>query len=54
MGEKDGESHMVGATVSPDGTIGTKDFYNKQGKTARPPDIARIISRTAPSWRIIP
>ena len=32
IGEKDGESHMVGATVSPDGTIGTKDFYNKQGE----------------------
>jgi hypothetical protein len=32
MGDKDGESHMVGATVSPDGTIGTKDFYDKQGE----------------------
>ena len=32
IGEKDGENHMVGATVSPDGTIGTKDFYNKQGE----------------------
>jgi hypothetical protein len=32
IGEKDGESHMVGATVSPDGTIGTKDFYNKPGE----------------------
>ena len=31
IGEKDGESHMVGATVSPDGTIGTKDFYDKSG-----------------------
>src|SRR5690348_789542 len=29
IGEKDGESHMVGTTVSPDGTIGTKDFYGK-------------------------
>jgi hypothetical protein len=29
IGEKDGESHMVGASVSPDGTIGTKDFYDK-------------------------
>ena len=32
VGDKDGESHMVGATVSPDGTIGTKDFYDKQGE----------------------
>jgi hypothetical protein len=32
IGEKDGESHMVGATVSPDGTIGTKDFFNKSGE----------------------
>jgi hypothetical protein len=32
VSEKDGESHMVGATVSPDGTIGTKDFYNKSGE----------------------
>ena len=32
IGEKDGESHMVGATVSPDGMIGTKDFYDKQGE----------------------
>ena len=31
VGDKDGESHMVGATISPDGTIGTKDFYDKQG-----------------------
>jgi hypothetical protein len=31
VGDKDGESHLVGATVSPDGTIGTKDFYDKQG-----------------------
>jgi hypothetical protein len=29
IGEKDGENHMVGTTVSPDGTIGTKDFYDK-------------------------
>lgn len=32
IGEKGDESHMVGATVSPDGTIGTKDFYNKSGE----------------------
>ena len=30
VGEKDGEYHMVGATVSPDGTIGTKDFSVKE------------------------
>jgi hypothetical protein len=29
MGDKDGEYHFVGATVSPDGTIGTNDFYHK-------------------------
>jgi hypothetical protein len=29
IGEKDGESHMVGVSVSPDGTMGTKDFYDK-------------------------
>ena len=33
IGEKDGEQHMVGVSVSPDGTIGTKDFYNKPGPT---------------------
>jgi hypothetical protein len=32
MGEKDGESHMVGVSVSPDGEIGTKDFFDKQGE----------------------
>jgi hypothetical protein len=31
IGEKDGESHFVGVTVAPDGTIGTKDFYDKPG-----------------------
>ena len=30
-GEKDGAHHMAGVTVSPDGTIGTKDFLNKDG-----------------------
>ncbi len=28
IGEKDGESHIVGVTIAPDGTIGTKDFYD--------------------------
>ena len=28
--QKDGETHMVGATVSPNGTIGTKDFSVKE------------------------
>ena len=32
VGEKDGESHNVGVTVSPDGTLGTKDFYDKMGE----------------------
>ena len=30
VGEKDGEYHMVGATVAPDGAIGTKDFSVKE------------------------
>jgi hypothetical protein len=29
VGEKDGESHNVGVTIAPDGTLGTKDFYDK-------------------------
>lgn len=33
MGEKGGESHFVGASVSPDGTLGTKDFYDKAGNS---------------------
>ena len=32
IGEKDGESHMVGVTIAPDGTLGTKDFYFKLGE----------------------
>jgi hypothetical protein len=32
MGEKDGESHLTGVTVSPDGSLGTKDFYDKAGE----------------------
>ena len=32
MGDKDRESNMVGVSVSPNGTIGTKDFYDKQGE----------------------
>jgi hypothetical protein len=31
MGNKGGESHLAGVSVSPNGTIGTKDFYEKQG-----------------------
>ena len=54
MGDKDGESHMVGVSVSPNGTIGTKDFYDKQGENGAPPDIAPIISPMGPSWRTIP
>ena len=54
VGDKDGESHMVGATVSPNGTIGTKDFYENRVKTARQLDIAHIISPMGPSWRTIP
>ena len=32
VGEKGGESHFLGATVSANGTLGTKDFYDKQGE----------------------
>jgi hypothetical protein len=32
IGEEKGESHMVGVSVSPDGTLGTKDFYHKSGE----------------------
>ena len=35
IGEKDGENHMVGVTVAPDGTIGTKDFYDKMGENGK-------------------
>ena len=28
IGEKDGELRSVGVTIAPDGTIGTKDFYD--------------------------
>ena len=49
VGEKDGESHNVGVTVSPDGTLGTKDFYDKMGENGVGPGTARIISRAVPS-----
>jgi hypothetical protein len=32
IGDKDGESHMVGVSISPDGKLGTKDFYDKAGE----------------------
>jgi hypothetical protein len=35
VGEKDGEYHMVGATVSPDGAIGTKDFSVKEDQNGK-------------------
>ena len=34
-GEKDGEYHFVGATISPDGTIGTKDFSVKEDQNGK-------------------
>ena len=34
-GEKDGEYHFVGATVSPDGAIGTKDFSVKEDQNGK-------------------
>jgi hypothetical protein len=35
VGQKDGEYHFVGATVSPDGTIGTKDFTVKEDQSGK-------------------
>ncbi len=35
IGEKDGEYHFVGATVAPDGTIGTKDFSVKEDQNGK-------------------
>ena len=35
VGEKDGEYHFVGATVSPNGTIGTKDFSVKEDQNGK-------------------
>jgi hypothetical protein len=35
VGEKDGEYHFVGATVSTDGTIGTKDFSVKEDQNGK-------------------
>jgi hypothetical protein len=32
ISEKDGEHHSVGVSVSPDGSMGTKDFYWKGGE----------------------
>jgi hypothetical protein len=31
IGEKDGERHLMGVTVFPDGRLGTKDFFDKPG-----------------------
>jgi hypothetical protein len=33
IGEENGQSHLVGVTVAPDGTIGTKDFFDKPGES---------------------
>jgi hypothetical protein len=54
IGEKDGESHMVGATVSPEGTIGTKDFFDKQGENGASTGHSTFISPTDPLLRTIP
>ena len=35
VGEKDGEYHFVGTTVAPDGTIGTKDFSDKEDQNGK-------------------
>ena len=34
-GEKNGEYHFLGATVAPDGTIGTKDFSVKEDQNGK-------------------
>lgn len=31
ISEKDGERHLMGVTVFPDGRLGTKDFFDKPG-----------------------
>ena len=54
MGNKGGESHLVGVSVSPNGTIGTRTSMKNRVQWARPPDIAPIISPMGPSWRTIP
>jgi hypothetical protein len=35
IGDKDGEQHNVGVTIAPDGTIGTKDFYDKTDQNGK-------------------
>jgi hypothetical protein len=35
IGEKDGESQFVGATVAPDGAIGTKIWHDKPGENGK-------------------
>jgi hypothetical protein len=35
IGEKDGEQHNVGVTIAPDGTLGTKDFYDKTDENGK-------------------
>ena len=35
VGQKDGEYHFVGATVAPDGRIGTKDFSVKEDQNGK-------------------
>jgi hypothetical protein len=35
VGEKDGEQHNVGVTIAPDGTLGTKDFYDKTDENGK-------------------
>ena len=32
LGQKDGESHLVGVTIFPDGSLGTKDYFDKAGE----------------------
>ena len=32
LGQKDGETHFAGITISPDGSLGTKDYFDKAGE----------------------
>ena len=45
--QKDGEIHMVGATVSPNGTIGTKEFSVKEDQNGKGVGRSTYISPTA-------
>ena len=54
IGEKDGETRMVGVTIAPDGTIGTKDFYDKLGENGATIGHSTYYFPKAPSSRTFP